>query len=144
MNDFGGVGGHGDPALLILLGDHLEDPLQLRQRFPSAGHQSVAAGQGGNLRHPASVVLAVDYDLIVREFHSYATRVARPASQAEFPDVAHQRPDVLDGGLGQNAVTQAEDVTGARPGALQQHHDARFQFGQGGEQRRRVQVPLDG
>ncbi len=56
----------------------------------------------------------------------------------------HQRRHMLHRRLRQNAVPQVEDMSGATAGPLQHICGPAFDLGEGGEQRYRVQVALDG
>src|SRR2546426_897052 len=76
-----------------------------------------------------------------------ATEDMRPANGKLRPELAHHLHyglHVIDRRLGQNAVPQVEDVARTSTGALQQLGHAHLQLRKRCEQRRRIEIPLDG
>ena len=69
MDDFGGVGGKWDAPFAIFFGDHLKNVAELSERGFASRHQRVTASEGGDLRDPATIILAVKDRLVVAQRH---------------------------------------------------------------------------
>ena len=76
MHDFSRVLRQRHPAVPMLLGDQREHLRELGQGRLARVHQRVAAAEGRDLGHPGSIVLPVEYDLVVVKAHGSIIRLA--------------------------------------------------------------------
>ena len=71
-DDFGGVGGKWDAPFAIFFGDHLKNVAELSERGFASRHQRATASEGGDLRDPGTIILAVkDRFVVVQRHRSY-------------------------------------------------------------------------
>jgi hypothetical protein len=59
----------------VFFGEHFENFVKLRQGFFAGGHEGVAAGDGGDLRDPGSVFLAVQDGFVFAQSHEIISRL---------------------------------------------------------------------
>jgi len=69
MDDFGGFGGKWDAPFATFFGDHLKNVAELSERGFASGHQHVTAREGGDLRDPGTIIVAVKNRFVVVHRH---------------------------------------------------------------------------